>query len=95
MCQHHPTPRALNHVPRFDASPAPLQIGVMMILPSLLALSCRPAPPTNPAFDEAAAFALSSFDEEDPVNLSFAIRAIQAQIVQDIDLDESQKSLTP
>ncbi len=97
MCQHHPTPRALNHVPRFDASPAPLQIGVMMILPSLLALSCRPAPPTNPAFDEAAAFALSSFDEEDPVNLSFAIRAIQAQIVQDIDLDGSllDRSRTP
>lgn len=63
----------------------------------LLLLACRPAAPTNPAFDEAASFALQSFDEEDGVNLAFAVRAIEADIAADIDLDDGllDRSRTP
>lgn len=71
----------------------------MFTLTSALALSvaCRPAPPANPAFDEAAAFALTSFDEVDPVNLAFAARAIEAQVLEDINLEGGllDRSRTP
>ncbi|MFT5582706.1 MAG: hypothetical protein ACI9VR_000282 [Cognaticolwellia sp.] len=71
----------------------------MITVSSLLAMSlaCRPAPPANPAFDEAAAFALTSFDDEDPINLAFAARAIEAQVLDDIDLDGGllDRSRTP
>lgn len=63
----------------------------------ILSLACRPAPPANPAFDEAAAFALQSFDEADPINLAFAARAIESQVLEDIDLDGGllDRSRTP
>ena len=71
----------------------------MLTLTSLAAISmaCRPAPPANPAFDEAAAFALTSFDKEDPINLAFAARAIELQVLEDIDLDGGllDRSRTP
>ena len=54
----------------------------------LLFLACRPAPPANPAFDEAASFALQSFDEESPLNLAFAVRTIEERQGQQIGSPE-------
>jgi hypothetical protein len=64
----------------------------------LIALSaCRPSPPANPEFNDAATFALREFEADDPVNLAFAVRTVESSVLADIDLDAGvlDRSRTP
>lgn len=54
---------------------------------ALILLGCS-AEQANPAFDDAAVLALLEFEAEDPVNLAFAVRQIEADIAT-YDLDGS------
>ena len=63
-----------------------------------LAVSCKPTPPANPSFDDAAQFAFREFENEDPAVLAYAVRQFEGEIYRGVDVDASNvgdRSLTP
>ncbi|MCP4810829.1 MAG: hypothetical protein GY913_11435 [Proteobacteria bacterium] len=62
---------------------------------ALILLGCS-AELSNPAFDDAAVLALLEFQSEDPVNLAFAVRQIEADIATyDLDASLLDRSFEP
>ncbi|HCP47331.1 MAG TPA: hypothetical protein DIU15_14915 [Deltaproteobacteria bacterium] len=62
------------------------------------AVGCKPTPPANPSFDDAAQFAFREFENEDPAILAYAVRQFEEEIYLGVDVDAAStadRSLTP
>lgn len=71
----------------------------MRILALLLVLpACAPPPQADPDFSDAARFLFREFEDPEPANLAFALRAVEASWKDqaDLDSDDNQdRALTP
>jgi len=64
----------------------------------VFAVGCKPTPPANPSFDDAAQFAFREFENEDPAVLAYAVREFEGEIYRGVDVDAddvADRALTP